>query len=68
MTINDSMTASGAAHLALTIRKYWADRGESVSTWVDSFKVEDRTTLIYIVCSDLVNGLPSQPKPLARAA
>lgn len=61
---NNAHTEHGARRLAKTIADYWAARGGDVNVRVSSMLVQqskkDDPENMFVVRSDMVNGLPSR--------
>jgi hypothetical protein len=58
----DNLSEAGARALAQRITKFWAERGRSVSAWVEPIYWIDGklgNTTAYSVRSNLIGGLPN---------
>lgn len=62
----DGYSKEGAERLARKIVRYWRKRGAAVSAWVVKFGNTGEP--IYLVKSDLHNGLPAQMSGQAAIA
>jgi hypothetical protein len=63
----DLFLETGAQEIARRIRKKWAVQGWKVNVWVEPMQVPDsaqakegKTRKIYIVRSDMINGVPRE--------
>jgi hypothetical protein len=54
----DFQTEAGAGQLAVIIRKAWADVGHDVEAWVTKLRENPRGEPVFVVNTNLVNGLP----------
>jgi hypothetical protein len=64
---SDTYSKEGAERLSRTIMRKWRERGETVHAWVEEIQVPAFKEPLFLVKSDLVDGLPSK-SPLAVAA
>jgi hypothetical protein len=69
--MSDTYTKAGAKALAEKIRSYWTARRKWVNVWIEEMQYERTpgvTRAMFIVKSDLLNGMPRPGSELARAA
>lgn len=58
LTETNWLTADNARKLAQRIETYWAIRGETVHTTVERESTAGNGPAIYVIRSDMLNGLP----------
>lgn len=55
---NDYFSLGGANTLARRIREFWRNLGRSVNVYVEPMSIHDAAQTLYIVRSDMRNGVP----------